>query len=397
MTEQPPGVPAGIPLEMSLPKASFVSESEFRRERDVIIFADWFCVGRADGLTTSGDFLTADVVGESVIVVRGDDGGLRGFYNLCRHRGSRLVPPEEAAPGGLEAGGQMTGRGDGAGWRSGCFAGSIKCPYHAWTYGLDGTLRSAPFLPDLRNHRAALSLHQVEVGTWGGFVFARLEPGAGPSLTDSLGPIPARVAAYRMEDLRTGARLRYEVAANWKVVLENYNECYHCGPVHPELCELVPEFARTGGDVDWEAGVPHRAGSYTFTATGTTTRKPLPGLSEMERTRHFGELVLPNLMISLSADHVAAFTLWPRSAGLTTVICDFLFHPDEIAKPDFDPGDAVSFWDLVNRQDWLICERVQDGMTSRRFAAGYLAPMEEPSADVRKYVTQRLSRRQGGD
>ena len=397
MTEQPPGVPAGIPLEMSLPKASFVSESEFRRERDVIIFADWFCVGRADGLTTSGDFLTADVVGESVIVVRGDDGGLRGFYNLCRHRGSRLVPPEEAAPGGLKAGGQMTGRGDGAGWRSGCFAGSIKCPYHAWTYGLDGTLRSAPFLPDLRNHRAALSLHQVEVGTWGGFVFARLEPGAGPSLTDSLGPIPARVAAYRMEDLRTGARLRYEVAANWKVVLENYNECYHCGPVHPELCELVPEFARTGGDVDWEAGVPHRAGSYTFTATGTTTRKPLPGLSEMERTRHFGELVLPNLMISLSADHVAAFTLWPRSAGLTTVICDFLFHPDEIAKPDFDPGDAVSFWDLVNRQDWLICERVQDGMTSRRFAAGYLAPMEEPSADVRKYVTQRLSRRQGGD
>ena len=390
-------MPAGIPLEMSLPKASFVSESEFRRERDVIIFADWFCVGRADGLTTSGDFLTADVVGESVIVVRGDDGGLRGFYNLCRHRGSRLVPPEEAAPGGLKAGGQMTGRGDGAGWRSGCFAGSIKCPYHAWTYGLDGTLRSAPFLPDLRNHRAALSLHQVEVGTWGGFVFARLEPGAGPSLTDSLGPIPARVAAYRMEDLRTGARLRYEVAANWKVVLENYNECYHCGPVHPELCELVPEFARTGGDVDWEAGVPHRAGSYTFTATGTTTRKPLPGLSEMERTRHFGELVLPNLMISLSADHVAAFTLWPRSAGLTTVICDFLFHPDEIAKPDFDPGDAVSFWDLVNRQDWLICERVQDGMTSRRFAAGYLAPMEEPSADVRKYVTQRLSRRQGGD
>ena len=95
-------------------------------------------------------------------------------------------------------------------------------------------------------------------------------------------------------------------------------------------------------------------------------------------------------MISMSADHVAAFTLWPRSAGLTTVICDFLFHPDEIAKPGFDPGDAVSFWDLVNRQDWLICERVQDGMTSRRFTAGYLAPMEEPSADVRKYVAARL-------
>ena len=392
---------AGVPLELSLPKESFVSEEEFRRERDVILFADWFCVGRAERLGEPGDFLTADVAGESVIVVRGDDGALRGFYNLCRHRGSRLVPPEDGepnpgagTPGAGTSGAGASGAGatgaDTAAGRTGCFAGSIRCPYHAWTYGLDGTLRSAPFLPDLRNHRAALSLHQVDVDTWGGFVFARLEPGSGPSLAEALGPIPDRVAAYGLASLRTGARLRYQVAANWKVVLENYNECYHCGPVHPELCELVPDFARSGGDVDWESGVPHREGAYTFTATGTTTRLPLPGLSEAELTRHFGELVLPNLMISMSADHVAAFTLWPRSAGQTSVVCDFLFHPDEIAKPDFDPGDAVSFWDLVNRQDWLICERVQDGMTSRRFTAGYLAPMEEPSADVRTYVVARL-------
>jgi phenylpropionate dioxygenase-like ring-hydroxylating dioxygenase large terminal subunit len=374
-----PGKPPRIPLEVSLPKACFVSEAEFRREREALLFAGWFCVGRAECLAGTGDYLTADVAGESVIIVRGDDGRLRGFYNLCRHRGSRLVPPEE---------GESASAGEAR--RTGCFDGSIRCPYHAWTYGLDGALRSAPFLPDLRHYRAALSLHPVDVDSWGGFVFVRLEPGAVPSLAEALGPIPDRVAGYRLAFLRTGARLRYQVAANWKVVLENYNECYHCGPVHPELCELVPDFARSGGDVDWESGVPHRAGAYTFTATGTTTRRPLPGLSEAERTRHFGELVLPNLMISLSADHVAAFTLWPRSAGQTTVVCDFLFHPDEIAKPDFDPGDAVSFWDLVNRQDWLICERVQDGMTSRRFTAGYLAPMEEPSADVRKYVAARL-------
>ena len=372
------GTGPGIPLELSLPKASFTSEAEFRRERDAILFTDWFCVGRSAGLAAAGDYLTADVAGESIVVVRGDDNALRGFYNLCRHRGSRLVPPEDCEPAAVRPG------------PSGCFAGSIRCPYHAWTYGLDGTLRSAPFLPDLRGHRAALSLHQVDIDTWGGFIFARLEPAARPSLSETLGGIPARVAAYQLSALRTGARLRYQVAANWKVVLENYNECYHCGPVHPELCELVPEFARAGGDVDWESGVPHRDGAYTFTATGTTSRLPLPGLSEPERTRHFGELVLPNLMISLSADHVAAFTVWPESAGRTTVVCDFLFHPDEMAKPDFDPGDAVTFWDMVNRQDWLICERVQDGMTSRRFTAGYLAPMEEPSADVGRYVAARL-------
>ena len=364
-----------IPLDLSLPRASFVSETEFGREREAILFADWFCVGRAEVLAAPGEYLTVDVGGESVVVVRGEDDGLRGFYNLCRHRGSRLVPPAS----------------------TGCFAGTIRCPYHAWTYGLDGVLRSAPFLPDLRKFRAALSLHPVDVEAWGGFVFVRLEPAPGPSLAASLGAIPGRVAAYGLADLRTGAQLRYEVAANWKVVLENYNECYHCGPVHPELCELVPEFARLGGDVDWEAGVPHREGSYTFTTTGTTTRLPFPGLSEAERNRHFGELVLPNLMISLSADHVAAFTVWPLAAGRTTVICDFLFHPDEIAKPGFDPGDAVTFWDLVNRQDWLICERVQDGMTSRRFTAGYLAPMEQPSADVGRYVAARLGIRQSAE
>jgi phenylpropionate dioxygenase-like ring-hydroxylating dioxygenase large terminal subunit len=373
---------ASFPLDLSLPKESFVSDAEFLREREAVLFAGWFCVGRAEVLAATGNYLTADIAGESVVIVRAEDGGFRGFYNLCRHRGSRLVPPEDGEPG--PACSAAVPR------RSGCFAGSIRCPYHGWTYGLDGTLRSAPFLPDLRNHRVALSLHPVEVGSWGGFVFARLEPGAGPSLAAALGEVPGRVAGYGLAGLRSGARLRYEVAANWKVVLENYNECYHCGPVHPELCELVPEFARTGGDVDWGAGVPHRAGAYTFTSTGTTTRLPFPGLSQAERTRHFGELVLPNLMISLSADHVAAFTVWPRAAARTTVVCDFLFHPEEMARPGFDPGDAVTFWDLVNRQDWLICERVQDGMTSRRFTAGFLAPMEQPSADVGRYVAARL-------
>ena len=387
----------GVPLERSLPGRSYTSEAEFARERDQVLLPGWFCAGRADGLTEPGCYLTADVCGESIIVTRTGDGGLAGYYNLCRHRGSRLVPQpisrEFAArppTGGEPAAGPPTG-GPAAGGR---FDGSIRCPYHAWTYGLDGTLRAAPFLPGLREHRAALSLHRVDVAAWGGFVFARLEPPAAPGPADpleaTLGEIPARVAAYPLADLRTGARLRYDVAANWKVILENYNECYHCGPVHPELCELVPAFRRGGGGLDWAAGIPHRPGATTFTTAGTTRRAPFPGLSEAERTRHFGELVLPNLMLSLSADHVAAFTLWPRSAGQTTVLCDFLFHPAELARPDFDPSDAAGFWDLVNRQDWSICEQVQDGMGSRRFSVGYLAPMEQPSADIGRYVAARL-------
>jgi Rieske 2Fe-2S family protein len=370
-----PGQPQ-IPLESSLPGASYTAEHEFTRERDAVLFADWFCVGRKESLAGPGDYLAADVAGESIVVVRNAD-GLAGFYNLCRHRGSRLVPVTGSQPAA------------GAG-RSGCVGGVIRCPYHSWTYGLDGSLRSAPFLPDLRRYRDQLSLHPVSIATWGGFVFARLGQGGVP-LPDQLNGTDDRLAAYPLAELRTGHRLVYQVAANWKVILENYNECYHCGPVHPELCELVPAFGGGGGGLDWEAGIPHRDGAYTFTMTGTTRRAPFPGLPEPAVTRHLGELVLPNLMLSLSADHVAAFTVWPHDAGHTTVVCDFLFHPSEIARDDFDPSDAVDFWDLVNRQDWTICEQVQDGMRSRMFTAGYLAPMEQPSADVGRYVLSRLS------
>jgi glycine betaine catabolism A len=199
------------------------------------------------------------------------------------------------------------------------------------------------------------------------------------------------LAGYGLAGLVTGAVFRYEVAANYKVLLENYNECYHCGPVHPELCRLVPAFKQRGGaDLDWERGIPHRDGAWTFTDSGTTTRAPFDGLSEDERVRHKGELIYPNFLLSLSADHVAVFTIRPHAPGRTTVVCEFLFHPAEMAKADFDPSDAVDFWDLVNRQDWAICESVQRGMSSRVFQTGYYAPMESWSLDIRRYVGERL-------
>jgi Rieske 2Fe-2S family protein len=203
--------------------------------------------------------------------------------------------------------------------------------------------------------------------------------------------VPGRLERYPLAELRVAHRIEYEVRANWKVVLENYNECYHCGPVHPELCRLVPAFKQRGGsELDWERGIPHRDGAWTFTATGTSNRLPFEGLSDDERTRHKGELIYPNLMLSLSAEHVAAFYVLPRGPDHTTIVNEFLFHPDEMAKPDFAPADAVDFWDLVNRQDWAICESVQRGMSSRVFERGYYAPMESASLDIRRYVGERL-------
>jgi glycine betaine catabolism A len=231
----------------------------------------------------------------------------------------------------------------------------------------------------------------VGVDSWGGFVFVNLAPSPSETLLDQLGDVPRRVTRYPLTELRRGKQVVYEVAANWKVLEENYNECYHCGPVHPELCDLVPSFRHAGGEgLEWERGIPHREGAYTFTVSGTTARVPFPDLDEDERVRHKGELAFPNLLFSLACDHVASFVLMPRGPGHTTIVFDLLFHPDAIADPAFDPSDAFELWDVVNRQDWAICESVQRGMASRGFTQGWFAPMEDPSLDLRAWYEPRM-------
>ena len=374
---------AHVGMERTLSRDHYLSPALFAREKERIFAREWCCAGREEDLPQAGSYLVVDVAGESVLVVRTRDGALRAYYNVCRHRGCQLVLTGESASGC-------------AAELAGSFASGIKCPYHAWTYTLDGALRTAPFLDESAGIRKdELSLHPVGIDTWGGFFFLHLSPleaaANNHTLQKQIGDAATRLANYPLADLRRARRITYDVAANWKVMLENYNECYHCAGVHPELCKVVPSFkVRGGSELDWERGIEHADGAWTFTASGTSARDPFPGLNDGERVRHKGELMYPNFMLSLSADHVAAFTLWPRDAGHTTIHCDFLFHPNEIAKAGFDPSDAVDFWDLVNRQDWTICEGVQRGMQSRVFDRGYYAPMESWSLDIRRYVGERL-------
>ena len=372
-------------LEATLPREFYFSPKIFAIERERIFFHDWFCAGRSEQLSDAGDYLVLNLAGEEALVVRTERGGLRAFYNVCRHRGCRLV---------LDSPKPQTAAGAGTLTPQGTFARTIRCPYHSWTYTLEGALRTAPYLGDNEQfYKDEFSLYDIGIDTWGGFFFLNLSDPSdrAESLAEQLGPIPERVRRYPLEQLRTAQRIVYEVAANWKVILENYNECYHCGGVHPELCDIVPAFKKGGGgELDWDRGIPHKDGAFTFTFSGKTDRKPFPELDDDERTRHKGELIYPNCMLSLAADHAAAFTLWPHDAQRTTVICDFLFHPAEMSKPGFDPSDAVEFWDVVNRQDWTICEGVQRGMSSRKFRSGFYAPMESLSLDIRRYIRERL-------
>jgi Rieske 2Fe-2S family protein len=364
-------------LEPALPRDWYVDPDSWAVERERVLLREWTCVGRRDdlGLAGTGRLAVVEVLGESVLLTSDDERALHAAYNVCRHRGSQVVPTLPGSPPACSE------------------VGALRCPYHSWTYGLDGRLLRAPHTEDGDVDLDEFGLHPVGVGEWDGFVFVHLTPGDAQPLDDSVARAGRTLANYGLGDLVTGLRFDYDVAANWKVVAENYNECYHCGPVHPELSRLVPAFGSGGGGIDWDHGVPHREGAWTFTKTGTTDRAPLPGLDETERTHHKGELVYPNLLVSCSADHVAAFVLRPQSVARTSIECLLLFAADAVADPAFDPSDAGDLWDLVNRQDWAICESVQRGMSSRAYTHGWFAAMEDDSADIRRWLVPRMEGR----
>lgn len=363
-------------LEPTLPSSWYRSERIYALERENIFFREWLCVGREEELAGPGSHLILDVLGESIILVRNRENQLRAFYNVCRHRGARLCGPKT---------------------QGGIAGGRIVCPYHQWAYDLDGRLLTAPHLStEPAFDKSGFSLYPVGVETWGGFVFLNLTPAGAHSFREQAGAALERVKRYPLSDLRIGRTIEYQVAANWKVICENYNECYHCAGVHPELCAVVPAFRERGGaNLDWERGIPHREGAYTFTKSGTTRRRAFPTLNEDEKVRHKGELLYPNLFVSLACDHAAVFILRPRAPDRTDITCHFLFEPYELAKTDFDAADTVDFWDVVNRQDWVICEAVQAGIAARVHERGYYAPMEDFSLDIRRYVLERIGHAAG--
>ena len=367
-------------LERSLPSDWYTSDKVFFIEQEHIYSKEWICAGREEYLPAVGDHKVLEIAGESVIVVRNESDTLRAFYNVCRHRGAQLCSTESDSHGIKLKGGVINGK-------------IIACPYHAWSYNLDGNLINTPHLNTTegftpKNH----ALYPVGCEVWGGFFFLNLTPEQAPDFDVSISMFAERYRRYALENLITGKVINYSVDANWKVLCENYNECYHCGPVHPELCELVPAFRERGGaDLDWENGVVHRPGADTFSFSGKSKLTIFENLNEEELDRHKGDLIYPNLFLSFAKDHVASFTLRPVSVDKTEVVCEFLFHPDEANQPEARFADVVEFWDLVNKQDWTICSRVQRGISSRVHEYGCFSPMEDYNLDIRRYVEDRIA------
>jgi phenylpropionate dioxygenase-like ring-hydroxylating dioxygenase large terminal subunit len=360
-------------VQYTLPGRDYHAAEVFEVERERVFFRHWFYAGRVEALAEAGAFAAVDVVGESILLVRGKDGELRGFYNVCRHRGSRLC--EEESTGKLRA--------------------AIKCPYHAWSYSLDGRLVGTPLMGKDELDRADYGLWPVTVETWEGFVFVHLgQPTEG--LRDSLAAQGEGSAVeyerFGFGQLHSGHQTVSEVAANWKILVENYNECMHCPTVHPELVAVAPAF-RTGNVFEEgrnDYGITMAGGGSGYTKTGTTSLPLLPGIDEHDATSMYGASVFPNMFLDMTGTVAIATRLQPRGPAHTTIITDYLFRPETIAEPGFDPSEAVEFSELVAHQDYVVCERAQKGVSSRAFTHGVFAEKDAlPYAFNQEYLKAR--------
>lgn len=352
------------------PAGFFTDPSQFAREMEKIFARMWLGAARNDELPAPGHYVVRRVAGANVVLLRGEDGRPAAFHNVCRHRGTLLLTQE-----------------------SGRLDGSIRCPYHAWTYGLDGRLRGAPHMDKVEGFRTAdFPLRAVASGEWEGHLLINLaEPP--PPLAEHVAGLTGRFAPWRMGELRRVERRQYAVKANWKLILQNYSECLHCPGAHPQLTPLSHYLSGENEPAQptWIGGrMELREGVETLRLGVTTGWGARPGLSAEQRRNVYYYAVLPNLLLNIHPDYLVTTTLWPRAADRTDLICDWHFASEAIGKSGFDPAGAVDFWDLTNRQDWELCERAQEGIASRGYRPGPYSNREEQLFAIDQFVRNRL-------
>jgi glycine betaine catabolism A len=359
----------------------------FSAEQERIFESMWFCAVRSADLAVPGAFRKVQVGRESVLVVRGRDGALNAFLNICRHRGATLCTEE-----------------------SGQAKRHLRCPYHAWTYGLDGKLVAAPNLGTLtddtgaRIDRTEYGLVPVALREWLGYSWVCLAADAPDFEAEVVGAVTGRlgdaeaIEHYRIEELAVGRRVVYDVAANWKLIVENFMECYHCATIHPELTEVLPEFA-DGLAAQYYVGHGAQFGADVegFTVDGSAGFDTIPGVTAEQDRRYYAVTVRPTVFINLVPDHVIFHRMYPMSVDRTVVECDWLYLPD-VVEQGRDVARSVELFHRVNQQDFEACERTQPAMSSRAYRnGGVLVPSEHHIAEFHEWTMTKLDGRLDGN
>lgn len=359
----------------------YTSATVFAAEQQRLFESMWFCVVRTGDLPEPGQFKKVQVGRESVLVVRGRDGMLRAFLNVCRHRGALLCTEPE-----------------------GLIRRNLRCSYHSWAYGLDGALVAAPNIGSFTDaddgdiDRRRYGLIPAALREWLGYAWVCLNDDP-PSFEDEvigaathrLGHLRA-IDNYGIDTLQLGRRVVYDVAANWKLIVENFMECYHCATIHPELTRLVPEFARgQAAQTSVGRGAKFGPNAAGFTVDGSAGFAPLPGIGPEQDRRYFAITVKPTVFINLVPDHVIIHRMFPMTPGRTVVECDWLYAADVAAAGDLSA--SAELFHRVNNQDFDACERTQPAMSSRAYrAGGVLVPAEHHIAEFHEWVLARIGK-----
>lgn len=346
--------------QRTLPQAMYTSAEHFALEWERVLGRRWMLVMREAELPTPGSYRLVELNHESILVLRDREGRLRAFFNVCRHRGTRLCTESK-----------------------GTLASTIQCPYHAWTYALDGRLVGVPDMKDMEAFdKDDFPLHPCALATWEGFVFLNLARDPEP-FEQAFASLVGKFTAWNIPSLVTLRRVEYDLRANWKLFHQNYSECYHCAPLHPALVKLSPS---TSGENDLVEGpvlggfmqITKPGGSLT--RSGETCGVTVGDLAAEDLSRVYYYTLFPNMFLSLHHDYVMVHTLLPIAPDRTRITCEFLFHPETAARAGSAPDDAVALWDQVNREDWGICERTHAGITSSRYEPGPYSRRESLSA-----------------
>jgi Rieske 2Fe-2S family protein len=359
----------------TLPGAFYVDPEIFEAEQRDVFSRQWICTVRSIELEEPGSFQTFDVGGESVIVTRDQEGRINAFLNVCRHRGSRIC-----------------------GEPAGSVRRTFQCPYHAWSYTLDGRLAGAPNLTSFSDlDPAEFGLIKVDLREWLGYAWLCLadrlpsfEESVQRQVTERFGDAEA-IDRYGLDQLAVGRRIEYDVRANWKLIVENFMECYHCATLHPELVTVLPEFKRGYATQDKVGyGAEFGDGIKGFTFDGREGFEPLSGLAVDQDRRYYGMTVKPQAIINLAPDHAIFHRICPVAVDRTVVRCDWLFAPN-VVDSGADLGPSVELFHRVNQQDFRAVEACQPAMGSRAYAdGGVFVPAEHHIADFHRWLREQL-------
>lgn len=353
----------------TLPSHFYTSEHFFQQELERVFFDMWLFAGREEDIPERGDFALREVGGESVILLRRGDDAPGAYYNVCRHRGTRICESD------------------------GSFKGAIQCPYHAWTYGLDGKLTNAPHMDRVIGFdRAQYSLNEVPVRVWDGHLFINLSRDPTP-FEQHVVDMRQTLHNWQMGSLRRVHRETYELEANWKLILQNYAECIHCPIIHPLLNQHTPYLRGENlpaRETSFGGFMELAEGAETLTVDGKSKAGILDSLSEQQRRWVMYYVVLPNMLLNLHPDYMVTFALWPKACNRTQIVCEWHFHPDAIARKSFDPQGAVDFWRVTNEQDWHVSDLAQKGIASRAYKPGPYSNREETLVAIDRWIERRM-------